>query len=335
MASVALVLGAGGLTGGAWLCGVLHALHDVADWDARDADLVIGTSAGARVGATLRLGFSAADHYAGARSQPLSVQGRALAGDVEPAVRELPDPAPLPRNPLAWRPSSPRMGATGLVRLPDPRPSAVGLLPRGQISTETIGASVRALQRSPWPERPTWLAAVRLRDGRRVVFGRDRDDVDLATAVEASAAVPAYFSPVDVGGEHHIDGGTHSTTNTDLLAGLGFDLAVVLSPMSAVRAALRRRNPPLARALHARILAGQVRAVRRTGTEVLVLQPTADDLEQLGSNALDGTNVAAIAEQARASAEARLTHPGAARHVATLARAHARARRPDGSPSGT
>ena len=72
MASVALVLGAGGLTGGAWTCGVLGALDEVVGWDARDAELIVGTSAGARVGATLRLGFSPADHHAGASGAQLA-----------------------------------------------------------------------------------------------------------------------------------------------------------------------------------------------------------------------------------------------------------------------
>ena len=329
MATVALVLGAGGLAGGAWLCGVLDALHDVTGWDARQADLVVGTSAGARVGATLRLGFSPADHYAQARRLPLSEAGQALAGDVEPAVHELPAPAPLPRNPLAWRPSSLRLAAAGLTRLPDPRATAVGWLPRGNVPTDAIGEGLRALARAPWPEHPTWVTAVRLRDGRRVVFGRDAGaEADLATAVEASAAVPAYFSPVDIDGEHHIDGGTHSVTNTDLVAGLGFDLAVVLAPMAAAPAALRRPTPPLQRALHARILARQVTAVRRSGTAVLALVPPPADIEVLAGDPLDGARLPAIAERARASAAGWLTHERTAERVALLRRATARRTRP-------
>jgi predicted acylesterase/phospholipase RssA len=43
---IALVLGAGGVAGGAFHAGALAALHDALGWDARSADLVVGTSAG-------------------------------------------------------------------------------------------------------------------------------------------------------------------------------------------------------------------------------------------------------------------------------------------------
>ena len=43
----ALVLGCGGVAGGAWSIAALHHLEQKLDWDARDADILIGTSAGA------------------------------------------------------------------------------------------------------------------------------------------------------------------------------------------------------------------------------------------------------------------------------------------------
>ncbi|MBJ7282394.1 MAG: hypothetical protein JHD40_04705, partial [Acidimicrobiia bacterium] len=48
---IGLVLGAGGLTGQAFHAGVLAGLADGIGWDARSAELVVGTSAGARAGA--------------------------------------------------------------------------------------------------------------------------------------------------------------------------------------------------------------------------------------------------------------------------------------------
>ena len=52
----ALVLGGGGSTGQAWEIGLLLGLQD-AGVDLRDADLVVGTSAGAIVGAQLTSGL--------------------------------------------------------------------------------------------------------------------------------------------------------------------------------------------------------------------------------------------------------------------------------------
>jgi predicted acylesterase/phospholipase RssA len=44
---VGVVLGAGGVLGGAWMAGALAALHTVTGWDPREADWLVGTSAGA------------------------------------------------------------------------------------------------------------------------------------------------------------------------------------------------------------------------------------------------------------------------------------------------
>src|ERR1700730_16913123 len=44
---VGLVLGAGGVLGGAWMAGALHALADQTHWYPRRADHIVGTSAGA------------------------------------------------------------------------------------------------------------------------------------------------------------------------------------------------------------------------------------------------------------------------------------------------
>ena len=51
---VGLVLGGGGIAGMAFHAGVLLALHHDLGWDARDADVIVGTSAGSIVGALLR-----------------------------------------------------------------------------------------------------------------------------------------------------------------------------------------------------------------------------------------------------------------------------------------
>lgn len=51
----ALVLSGGGRAGGAWLLGIIDALRGVGV-DLGEADLIVGTSAGARVGAQLATG---------------------------------------------------------------------------------------------------------------------------------------------------------------------------------------------------------------------------------------------------------------------------------------
>jgi len=59
--SVGLVLSAGGAIADAWHAGVVNALHDMARWDARSAELILGTSAGSIVGLCLRAGMAPGD----------------------------------------------------------------------------------------------------------------------------------------------------------------------------------------------------------------------------------------------------------------------------------
>ena len=312
MVSVALVLGGGGIAGAAWHGAVLAALQE-AGWDARAADLVVGTSAGSNVAAVLRLGVPPTDLVAGALGRPLSPEGAAHA-----ARAGGPMELPAPRFGLA-RPVAPRLALRAVTR-PwrfNPLLAMAGLLPTGQVPTAAIGDRIRATHDDPWPERPTWICAVRMPEGRRTVFGRDLDDADLATAVEASSAIPGYFAPVVHGGATYVDGGVHSPTNADLVAGLGFDLVVVSSPMSGTRAALRGRWTG-ARPLHAATLAREVGAVRRDGTDVLVLQPGPEVVEAVGPNSMDPSRRQRIAEVSFETVRAHLSSPQVAARLERL-----------------
>src|SRR4051812_49783566 len=53
---VGLVLGAGGVIGGAWLMGALEALEAETGWQAADAEQIVGTSAGAVIGSLAAAG---------------------------------------------------------------------------------------------------------------------------------------------------------------------------------------------------------------------------------------------------------------------------------------
>src|SRR5580692_4697158 len=88
--AVGLVLGAGGVVGQAYQAGVLAALEREANWDPRDAEYIVGTSAGSVTGAALRVGVPATDLAASATGAPLSRRGGALL------QRILPDDGPLP-----------------------------------------------------------------------------------------------------------------------------------------------------------------------------------------------------------------------------------------------
>jgi NTE family protein len=142
--------------------------------------------------------------------------------------------------------------------------------------------------------------------GDRVVFGRGGTPrTSLASAVAASCAIPGFFRPVPLEGRLYVDGGLHSLSNLDLLAGRRLDMVVALNPMSGpptragwspmarLTAAMRRRS--------ARQVAEEAASVARHGTHVLLLEPTVDDLAEIGDNVMDARRAARVAELAAAT----------------------------------
>lgn len=316
MARVGLVLGAGGVVGHAYHAGVLRALHEVTGWDPRTAEVIIGTSAGSHVGALLRAGLSAADLAARAGGQPLSAKGRGILRHIGPA-----EPVPRPRL-RALGIASPALLLRTLTRPWNARPGTVAaaLVPVGRVSLAPFAARINWLFGHSWPDEPLWITAVGLRDGNRVVFGRQgAPRTEVGTAVAASCAVPGWFTPVEIDGRTYVDGGSHSTTNLDLAAGLGLDLAVVVSPMTLARGVL-----PVTLDYPARVglrfrLSSETRAVRRSGTEVAAFQPTAADLAVMGVNAMNPNRRHPVVTQAYESALRLLQLPEGRDRFAALA----------------
>src|SRR4051795_5039397 len=127
---IGLVLGAGGVTGDAFHRGLLRALSEVG-YDARSADVIVGTSAGSMVGAFL----PRPDRPLGATLRDASVHGQRLgaAPDLSPLLAAL-------RQPWRARP--------GVI--------ATSLLPTGRRSTDFLVADPAAphRRRRPGPRLP-------------------------------------------------------------------------------------------------------------------------------------------------------------------------------------
>ena len=323
MKRIGLVLGAGGMTGGAFHAGVLSALADVTGWDPRGAEIVVGTSAGSLTGAVLRAGLSVADIRNRALGRPLSAEGRRLTS------RLTPPPAAgfrlRPEGPRARGRAAPAGALARMAMRPwDVRPGAVmsALLPPGRISTDMITGGMEPLFGRTWPKDPLWVCAVRLDNGRRVVFGRDDERSSrpsVGEAVAASCAIPSYFAPVLIDGVEHVDGGVHSPTNLDVLGGVGLDLVVVSSPMSLAGRSLPQATADWAVRRYCRAqLDREAIAVRRRGTPVLALQPTTEVASIMGLNAMDPGRRVATAEAAYESTRRRLERADVRDRVALL-----------------
>ncbi len=310
MTSIGLVLSAGGMHAAAFHAGVLAAISEATAWDPRTADVIVGTSAGASTAVSLRAGLAATDLAASCTGSPLSAEGQDIAGRVTTRL----DISPPVDRTGAWWPANPMLPIRELLSSRRPRPvvAIAGVLPEGTVSGVTIAERASQVLPGPWPRAATWICAVDLDSGKRVVFGRDDVDAGIGEAVQASSAVPGHLAPVALDGDRYVDGGSHSTTNADLLSTLGLDLVVVSSSMTAVPSASAWPDGPAGRAWHSRTLRREVEAIRSRNTPVLVVQPTAIDLEVRNGGDMDRASMGDICEGAALSARACLSHPRSA-----------------------
>jgi NTE family protein len=340
---VGLVLGAGGIQGGAWLTGGLDALAEETGWDPASADYVVGTSAGAMMGSLCASGVPPWFMVAHSRGEVfegvVDAEGRPAAeADRDGGARFQLERALPPIGPGSWR--------LALRTLANPRrytPAAVftGWLPRGFISTESLKDTIRRVVPDGWSPHPNlWVVTCDYETGRRIPFGRaDAPPADLADAVAASCAIPAFYHPVTIGGRRYVDGGIYSTSNLDLLRHEGLDLAICLNPTSTlhpVRAAINPREwfNLAMRNASGRRLGSEAKKLRAAGTEVVLVQPTDQDLEAMGPNLMSPKNRNPVIEVARRTVAAQLREPQNRDLLATLPPGRAeKVRRPDGPPS--
>jgi NTE family protein len=302
---VGLVLGAGGVTGGAFHAGVLSALDDSLGWNPRTATIIVGTSAGSISATTLRAGLSAADLIARAEDLPMSPDGTRLMGHVGPQQR-------LPPLRPAVRGHRPAEIAAILTRFATraftapPWALLSSLIPEGQVSTAMISDTIAGLFPDEWPEAALWLCAVRQSDGRRFAFGKHELRPPLPDVVAASCAIPGFFSPVMIGEEAFVDGGVHSPTNADVLVGEDLDLVIVSSPMSMTGRRVYKSSGSVVRRWSGALLDAEAMRLRRRGVPVVAFQPTPEDVEVMGPNAMDPSRRGPVARQVHESTMRRL-----------------------------
>jgi NTE family protein len=304
---VGLVLGAGGVMGGAWLTGGLEAIARETGWDPATAEYIVGTSAGSMMGGLLACGVppwfmvahSKGDSFeglSGADGRPASTADRAAGATF--GLHK----GPPPLGPGSWK-----LIAHSLSAPMDHRPTALfaGWLPRGFISTDPLKDTIRRVAPTGWADHPNlWIVACDYATGRRVAFGReDAPDAELADAVAASCAIPGFYHPVEVAGRRYVDGGICSLSNLDLLAGRDLDLVICLNPTSSVAEAMggtpAERVGALMRGVSGRRLGHEARKLRAEGTELLLVQPSQEDVAEMGLNLMARGRRVAVLERAR------------------------------------
>jgi NTE family protein len=258
----AFVLAGGGATGIAWEAGIIIGLRD-GGVDVRDADTMIGTSAGSMVAAHLRVGTDEGNAFARIQQgAPLASYGRLGPSDASRYLR---------------------------AQLALDRREGRALVTRAALSAststeeewlDTIGLG---LVGKPWPEGRLFITAVEAVTGTSVVFD-NTSGVPLDRAVAASCAVPGVFPAVEIGGRRYVDGGMRSIANIDLATGHRRVLALAPYPVGP-----KLREHPYV----------QLRSLRPRAKTFLVV-PDGKDLLAMGANPLDMSRGAGTFETARA-----------------------------------
>jgi NTE family protein len=339
---VGLVLGAGGVLGGAWLTGALHAIASESGWDPGTSDYIVGTSAGSMIGALIASGvppwFMVA-HSAGESFEGLTdARGQAAAeADRSAGATFRIDPSGFGLGPGSWR-----LGVTTLSHPSRYTPMELlcGWLPRGIISTEPLKDTVRRACADDWAPHPNyWAMAVDYATGRRVAFGREGSPAaQLPDAVAASCAIPGFYRAVEINGRRYVDGGVYSASNLDVLRAEPLDLVLALNPMSSLenvrprtvtdRLALRMRQAT------GRRLGHEAKRLRAAGVEVEMLQPTAQDLAVMGGNLMSSKRRHETIETAIETTRACLRESDLGERLAALPAGDPRlVNRPPGPPS--
>jgi NTE family protein len=269
----ALVFGGGGVAGIAWITGLLAGLAD-AGQDVTQADLLVGTSAGATVAAQLGGGLSLDELY---------------LRQVEPALQSAEISADLDLESLAVEFAAVLNDAT---TVPEIR-RAMG---RYALDAATVSELERRaviesrLPSHDWPARTLRIVAVDAETGEPRVFDNE-SGVSLVDAVTASCAVPGVWPPATINGRRYVDGGVRSGENADYATGATRILVVV--PLGD--AALFPTDKTLSQA---------VDELRAQGAEVAIIAPDEASRAAIGPNPLDPATRRPSAEAGRAQGRA-------------------------------
>ncbi|GAB3142085.1 patatin-like phospholipase family protein [Microbispora hainanensis] len=210
MGGRALVLGGGGPTGIAWEAGVLAGLAEQGI-DVRDADLVVGTSAGAVVGAQIAAGLHPEQLM---EAQLAPANGERLVKPTAMGVMRLIWSLKRSKSPQEFGIRMGRIARTAVTAPEEERLAEIG---------RRLG-EVR-----DWPKTRFLVPAVDADSGEPAIFDAE-SGVDLVHAVAAGTAAPGIRPPASIGGRTYIDGGMRSPGNVDLAA--GHDRVIVIAPLT-------------------------------------------------------------------------------------------------------
>lgn len=166
------------------------------------------------------------------------------------------------------------------------------------------------------------LVATNLDTGEATPFGMPGyEDIPISKAIQASAALPGLFPPVEINGHHYVDGALKKTVHATVLLDEGLDLLIVLNPLVPFQSEaggptgaldgettiprLIDGGLPLVLSqmlrslIHSRLELG-LRAYRRShpGTDIVLLEPKRQDTALFAANTFSYAQRRVLAEHA-------------------------------------
>jgi len=234
---IGLALAGGGPLGAIYEIGALAALTEsLRGLDFNDAEVYVGVSAGAFVAAGL------ANGYTPHQMSRLFIEGRTRDESFDPSillqpalreywrrVRSIPQLAAG----AAWHYLA---GASSLMSSLERLGRAI---PTGVFSGDAASRYLAGIfthgERTDDFRRlkhKLYLVATDLDTGASVAFGsRGTEHVPISRAVQASAALPGLFPPVQIDGHHFVDGALRKTLHASIALEHGVDLLICLNPL--------------------------------------------------------------------------------------------------------
>ncbi len=184
-------------------------------------------------------------------------------------------------------------------------------------------------------QRRLVLVAVDLDSGEPMPFGTPgHDHVPISLAVQASAALPGLFPPVEIDGRCYVDGALRKTLHASVLLDEGLDLLICLNPLVPYNHDADRRHAqrsvsgghgeaPVARLVDGglpQVLSQTFRAIIRSrmelgmrhyrplypGTDILLFEPDSRDANVFFSNPFSYAQRRGMAEHAYHATRAQL-----------------------------
>jgi NTE family protein len=259
--TTAVVLAGGGLTGIAWEIGVLLGLRNKGFDIVRDADLIIGTSAGSVVGTQLSQGLDLSDLYA--RQQ-------------QPDENEISPRIDLEVMTQVY--SQMRGGGTQT----NEQRRAIGdiALNASTVDWPTRRAVIQGrVGTDEWPTGNLVLTTIDAHTGEFITWTKD-SGVGLIDAVASSCAVAGVWPCVPINEQMYYDGGFRNAANASLAA--GYDNVWVLAPLSG------DASPAVEK---------EVEDLRTAGSNVRYITSDDEAKAAMGINSLDPRARGAAAQQ--------------------------------------